>query len=92
MVLGNGAVVGEDRAEVLSGKAEWGSSSLESAEKKESNEISGQREHADHSFNTNENSELSTNTDLSVFSSVCPQRTRSASGRASLMWVCWVKW
>ncbi|XP_074543752.1 glucocorticoid modulatory element-binding protein 1 isoform X2 [Halichoeres trimaculatus] len=40
VVLGNGAVVGEDRAEVLSGKADWSSSSVESADKKESNEIS----------------------------------------------------
>lgn len=37
VVLGNGAVVGEDRIEV-GGKADW--SSLESADKKESNEIS----------------------------------------------------
>lgn len=41
VVLGNGGVAGEDRAEILSGKADWGSSSLESADKKESNEISG---------------------------------------------------
>ncbi|XP_034560897.1 glucocorticoid modulatory element-binding protein 1 isoform X1 [Notolabrus celidotus] len=38
VVLGNGAAVGEDRVEVLSGKVDW--SSLESADKKESNEIS----------------------------------------------------
>ncbi|XP_030268966.1 glucocorticoid modulatory element-binding protein 1 isoform X2 [Sparus aurata] len=40
VVLGNGGVVGEDRAEILSGKADWSSISLESADKKESNEIS----------------------------------------------------
>ncbi|KAM9340636.1 glucocorticoid modulatory element-binding protein 1 [Symphorus nematophorus] len=40
VVLGNGGVVGEDRAEILSGKTDWSSISLESAEKKESNEIS----------------------------------------------------
>lgn len=44
VVLGNGGVAGEERAEILSGKADWGSSSLESADKKESNEISGSRE------------------------------------------------
>lgn len=38
VVLGNGGVVGEERAE--SGKADWSSISLESADKKESNEIS----------------------------------------------------
>ncbi|KAM9838980.1 glucocorticoid modulatory element-binding protein 1 [Aulostomus maculatus] len=40
MVLGNGAAVGEDRIEALSGKADWSASSLETADKKESNEIS----------------------------------------------------
>ncbi|XP_031710218.1 glucocorticoid modulatory element-binding protein 1 isoform X2 [Anarrhichthys ocellatus] len=40
VVLGNGGTVGEDRAEVLSGKMDWISSSLEAAEKKETNEIS----------------------------------------------------
>ncbi|XP_073319353.1 glucocorticoid modulatory element-binding protein 1 isoform X2 [Pagrus major] len=40
VVLGNGGVVGEDRAEILSGKADWSSITLESADKKESNEIS----------------------------------------------------
>ncbi|XP_069567621.1 glucocorticoid modulatory element-binding protein 1 isoform X2 [Brachyistius frenatus] len=40
VVLGNGGAVGEDRVEVLSGKSEWSSSSLESADKKGSNEIS----------------------------------------------------
>ncbi|CAJ1083554.1 glucocorticoid modulatory element-binding protein 1 isoform X1 [Xyrichtys novacula] len=40
VVLGNGGAVGEDRVEVLSGKADWSSSSLDSADKKESNEIS----------------------------------------------------
>ncbi|XP_070778184.1 glucocorticoid modulatory element-binding protein 1 [Enoplosus armatus] len=40
VVLGNGGTVGEDRAEVLSGKADWSSCSLELADKKESNEIS----------------------------------------------------
>ncbi|XP_039978299.1 glucocorticoid modulatory element-binding protein 1 isoform X2 [Xiphias gladius] len=40
VVLGNGGAVGEDRPEVLSGKADWSSSSLESLDKKESNEIS----------------------------------------------------
>ncbi|KAM8767868.1 glucocorticoid modulatory element-binding protein 1 isoform 3-T5 [Acanthopagrus schlegelii] len=40
VVLGNGGVVGEDRAEILSGKTDWSSVSLESADKKESNEIS----------------------------------------------------
>lgn len=44
MVLGNGGVAGEDRAEILSGKADWGSITLESVDKKESNEISGHRE------------------------------------------------
>ncbi|XP_045914513.1 glucocorticoid modulatory element-binding protein 1 isoform X2 [Micropterus dolomieu] len=38
VMLGNGGTVGEDRAEILTGKADW--SSLESADKKESNEIS----------------------------------------------------
>lgn len=41
MVLGNGGTAGDDRAEVLSGKIDWISSSLEAADKKESNEISG---------------------------------------------------
>lgn len=40
VVLGNGGTVGEDKAEVLSGKMDWISSSLEAADKKESNEIS----------------------------------------------------
>ncbi|XP_042292150.1 glucocorticoid modulatory element-binding protein 1 isoform X1 [Thunnus maccoyii] len=40
VVLGNGGTVGEDRADVLSGKLDWSSSSLESADKRESNEIS----------------------------------------------------
>ncbi|KAL6100071.1 gmeb1 [Pungitius sinensis] len=40
VVLGNGGTVSDDRAEVLSGKMDWISSSLEAAEKKESNEIS----------------------------------------------------
>lgn len=40
VVLGNGGTVGEDRAEILSGKSDWSSSSLESADKKGSNEIS----------------------------------------------------
>ena len=44
VVLGNGGVVGEDRAEILTGKMDWSSVSLESADKKESNEISGHRE------------------------------------------------
>ncbi|XP_069372744.1 glucocorticoid modulatory element-binding protein 1 isoform X2 [Paralichthys olivaceus] len=38
VVLGNGGTVGEDRPEALSGKLDW--SSLESVDKKESNEIS----------------------------------------------------
>ncbi|XP_077937026.1 glucocorticoid modulatory element-binding protein 1 isoform X2 [Gasterosteus aculeatus] len=40
VVLGNGGTVSDDRAEVLRGKMDWISSSLEAAEKKESNEIS----------------------------------------------------
>ncbi|XP_018556801.1 glucocorticoid modulatory element-binding protein 1 isoform X1 [Lates calcarifer] len=40
VVLGNGGAVGEDRAEVLSGKVDWSASSLDSGDKKESNEIS----------------------------------------------------
>ncbi|XP_041664138.1 glucocorticoid modulatory element-binding protein 1 isoform X2 [Cheilinus undulatus] len=40
VVLGNGGAVGEERTEALSGKADWSSGSLESADKKESNEIS----------------------------------------------------
>ncbi|XP_076610282.1 glucocorticoid modulatory element-binding protein 1 isoform X1 [Chaetodon auriga] len=40
VVLGNGGVAGEDRAEILSGKVDWSSVSLESADKKDSNEIS----------------------------------------------------
>lgn len=40
VVLGNGGTVGEDRADVLSGKLDWSSSSLESADKRECNEIS----------------------------------------------------
>ncbi|XP_022613129.1 glucocorticoid modulatory element-binding protein 1-like isoform X2 [Seriola dumerili] len=40
VVLGNGGAVGEDRPDVLSGKMDWGSISLESADKKEHNEIS----------------------------------------------------
>ncbi|KAM9307279.1 glucocorticoid modulatory element-binding protein 1 isoform 2-T4 [Pholidichthys leucotaenia] len=38
VVLGNGGAVGEDRAEIL--KSDWSSSSLESADKKGTNEIS----------------------------------------------------
>lgn len=45
VVLGNGGTVSDDRAEVLRGKMDWISSSLEAAEKKESNEISGHKEH-----------------------------------------------
>ncbi|XP_051811238.1 glucocorticoid modulatory element-binding protein 1 isoform X2 [Acanthochromis polyacanthus] len=40
VVLGNGGAVGEERAEILSGKSDWSSSSLESADKKGLNEIS----------------------------------------------------
>ncbi|KAM8841273.1 glucocorticoid modulatory element-binding protein 1 isoform 2-T3 [Spinachia spinachia] len=40
VVLGNGGTVSDDRAEVLSGKMDWISGSLEAAEKKESSEIS----------------------------------------------------
>ncbi|XP_033493200.1 glucocorticoid modulatory element-binding protein 1 isoform X2 [Epinephelus lanceolatus] len=40
VALGNGGTAGEDRAEVLSGKMDWISSSLEAVDKKESNEIS----------------------------------------------------
>ncbi|XP_078123810.1 glucocorticoid modulatory element-binding protein 1 [Sander vitreus] len=40
VVLGNGGTAGEDRAEVLSAKMDWISSSLEVADRKESNEIS----------------------------------------------------
>ncbi|XP_068188832.1 glucocorticoid modulatory element-binding protein 1 isoform X2 [Antennarius striatus] len=40
VVLGNGGVGGDDKTEALSGKADWSSISLESAEKKESSEIS----------------------------------------------------
>ncbi|XP_032392121.1 glucocorticoid modulatory element-binding protein 1 isoform X1 [Etheostoma spectabile] len=40
VVLGNGGTAGEDRAEVLSAKMDWISSSLEAADRKESNEIS----------------------------------------------------
>ncbi|GAA6226989.1 glucocorticoid modulatory element-binding protein 1-like isoform X2 [Lates japonicus] len=40
VVLGNGGAVGEDRAEVLSGKVDWSASSLDSGDKKESSEIS----------------------------------------------------
>ncbi|XP_042361928.1 glucocorticoid modulatory element-binding protein 1 isoform X2 [Plectropomus leopardus] len=40
VALGNGGTASEDRAEVLSGKMDWISNSLEAAEKKESNEIS----------------------------------------------------
>ncbi|KAG7245268.1 hypothetical protein INR49_023877 [Caranx melampygus] len=40
VVLGNGGAVGEDRPDVLSGKVDWSSSSLESGDKKESTEIS----------------------------------------------------
>ncbi|XP_071357377.1 glucocorticoid modulatory element-binding protein 1 isoform X2 [Trachinotus anak] len=40
VVLGNGGAVGEDRPDVLSGKGDWSSGSLESADKKESSEIS----------------------------------------------------
>lgn len=36
--------MGEDRAEILSGKMDWGSISLESVDKKETSEISGHRE------------------------------------------------
>lgn len=53
VMLGNGGTVGEDRAEILTGKADW--SSLESADKKESNEISGLREHTDYSFPCKDN-------------------------------------
>lgn len=37
---GNGGAAGEDRPEVLSGKADWSSNTLEAADKKEMNEIS----------------------------------------------------
>ncbi|XP_026205444.1 glucocorticoid modulatory element-binding protein 1 isoform X2 [Anabas testudineus] len=40
VVLGNGGALVEDRADVLSGKTDWSSSSLESTDKKESSEIS----------------------------------------------------
>ncbi|XP_023268994.1 glucocorticoid modulatory element-binding protein 1-like isoform X2 [Seriola lalandi dorsalis] len=40
VVLGNGGAVGEDRPDVLSGKMDWGTITLESADKKEHNEIS----------------------------------------------------
>ncbi|XP_028256262.1 glucocorticoid modulatory element-binding protein 1 isoform X1 [Parambassis ranga] len=40
VVLGNGRAAGEERAEALSGKSDWSSSSLECADKKGSNEIS----------------------------------------------------
>lgn len=40
VVLGNGAPVGEDRAETLTGKMDWSSTTLESPDKKESSEIS----------------------------------------------------
>ncbi|XP_049890585.1 glucocorticoid modulatory element-binding protein 1 isoform X2 [Epinephelus moara] len=40
VALGNGGTAGEDRAEVLSGKMDWISSSLEAVDKKELNEIS----------------------------------------------------
>ncbi|XP_059206138.1 glucocorticoid modulatory element-binding protein 1 isoform X2 [Centropristis striata] len=40
VALGNGGTAGEDRVEVLSGKMDWITSSLEAADKKESNEIS----------------------------------------------------
>ncbi|KAM7372813.1 hypothetical protein PAMP_007710 [Pampus punctatissimus] len=40
VVLGNGGTVGEDRVEVVSGRLDWSSSQLESADKRESNEIS----------------------------------------------------
>lgn len=40
VALGNGGTASEDRAEVLSGKMDWISSSLEAVDKKESNEIS----------------------------------------------------
>lgn len=40
VVLGNGGAAAEDRAKVLSGKSDWSSSSLESADKKGSAEIS----------------------------------------------------
>lgn len=53
MVLGNGEVVGVDRAETLNCKADWSSSSLESADKKESSEISGNREHTPSSRSQN---------------------------------------
>ncbi|XP_033951124.1 glucocorticoid modulatory element-binding protein 1 isoform X1 [Pseudochaenichthys georgianus] len=40
LVLGNGSTAGEDRAETLSAKMDWITSSLEAAEKKETSEIS----------------------------------------------------
>ncbi|KAM3858402.1 glucocorticoid modulatory element-binding protein 1 [Diretmus argenteus] len=40
VVVGNGGLVGEDRAEVLTGKVEWGSATLESTDKMEASEIS----------------------------------------------------
>ncbi|XP_076013280.1 glucocorticoid modulatory element-binding protein 1 isoform X2 [Genypterus blacodes] len=39
-VLGNGGPVGEDRAEILTGKVDWCSGTLEATDKKELNEIS----------------------------------------------------
>ncbi|XP_010785719.1 glucocorticoid modulatory element-binding protein 1-like [Notothenia coriiceps] len=40
LVLGNGSTAGEDRAETLSAKMDWITSSMEAAEKKETSEIS----------------------------------------------------
>ncbi|XP_071755183.1 glucocorticoid modulatory element-binding protein 1 isoform X2 [Centroberyx gerrardi] len=40
VVLGNGAPVGDDRQEVLTGKVDWSSTTLESIDKKETSEIS----------------------------------------------------
>ncbi|CAN9504122.1 unnamed protein product [Ophioblennius macclurei] len=40
LILGNGGITGEDKAEALSVKSDWNSSSLDAADKKGSNEIS----------------------------------------------------
>ncbi|KAL3044185.1 hypothetical protein OYC64_003928 [Pagothenia borchgrevinki] len=40
LILGNGSTAGEDKAETLSAKMDWITSSLEAAEKKETSEIS----------------------------------------------------
>lgn len=76
-VLGNGGAASEDRVEVLGGKSDWSLSSLESADKKSSNEISGWREHGLLLSHKNKNMLV---TDALVCLSVCRGHTELLEG------------